>query len=301
VILYIDDLDRCKPEDVVRVLQITHMLLAFELFVVVVAVDAAWVEQALIQSYPWLKKENKGSTPAATSTKANEKGSAQTPPPVEINEIGAGAQDYLEKIFQIAFWLEPMSAPRAASYLASLVRTSARGPDSAAMYSGSRVEITALELDYMKALAAYVGPSPRRVKRLVNAYRLIKGRMSDAQLSTFLTDRTSQDGGFRSGPYQIVIGLLVIGTGAQSETSEIIEELAEWDPNGKFEDVIQRFAASDRPAWKTAARVIETLMRTQKTSNVSELRGWARKVGRFLLHSPSEKVRLENMASVGKK
>jgi hypothetical protein len=51
IILYIDDLDRCKPEDVVRVLQRVHMLLAFELFVVVVAVVARWVEEALTQSY----------------------------------------------------------------------------------------------------------------------------------------------------------------------------------------------------------------------------------------------------------
>lgn len=36
VVLYIDDLDRCRPEDVVRVLQVVHMLLAFELFAVVI-------------------------------------------------------------------------------------------------------------------------------------------------------------------------------------------------------------------------------------------------------------------------
>ena len=47
VILYIDDLDRCKPRDVVRVLQLVHMLLAFELFVVVVAVDARWVAESV--------------------------------------------------------------------------------------------------------------------------------------------------------------------------------------------------------------------------------------------------------------
>ena len=36
VVLYVDDLDRCRPEDVVRVLQVVHMLLAFELFAVVI-------------------------------------------------------------------------------------------------------------------------------------------------------------------------------------------------------------------------------------------------------------------------
>jgi hypothetical protein len=151
-----------------------------------------------------------------------------------------------------------------------------------------KIEITALELDYMRALAAYVGPSPRRVKRLVNAYRLIKARMSDAQLNAFLTDRPAQG----DGPYQIVIGLLVIGTGSQVEAAQILKELAEWDPRGKYEDVIERFKQRNHPDWTVAARVIETLMRTQRAKDVSELRGWARKVGRFLLHRPIEELHL---------
>jgi hypothetical protein len=300
VILYIDDLDRCKPEDVVRVLQMTHMLLAFELFVVVVAVDARWVEEALTRGYPWLEKRDEHTA---------RQGTHSLDAPVEHGTMGVSPQDYLEKIFQIAFWLEPMTASRAASYLASLVRSPLRDAgnytntepavaqtDGEPTPSSGKIEITALELDYMRALAAYVGPSPRRVKRLVNAYRLIKARMSDAQLGTFLTDRASQVGGLRSGPYQIVICLLVIGTGAQSETSEIIKELAEWDPKATFDDVIKRFEGRNHPDWKMAARVIETLMRTQKSKDVSELRGWARKVGRFLLHGPSEELHLTNVS-----
>jgi hypothetical protein len=148
-----------------------------------------------------------------------------------------------------------------------------------------KIEIAAIELDYMRALAAYVGPSPRRVKQFVNAYRLIKARMSDTQLSTFVTDRKAESGGFRSGPYQIVIGLLVIGTGAQSAGAEIIKDLANLDPKDSFENVIERFRERDHTDWGMAAQVLETLMRTQKATNVSELRGWARKVGRFLLHA----------------
>jgi hypothetical protein len=45
-----------------------------------------------------------------------------------------------------------------------------------------------------------------------------------------------------------------------------------------------RFAADGEDL--VAAQVIETIMRTQNASDVSELRGWARKVGRFLLHGP---------------
>ena len=36
IVLYIDDLDRCQPQQVVEVLQAIHLLLALNLFVVVV-------------------------------------------------------------------------------------------------------------------------------------------------------------------------------------------------------------------------------------------------------------------------
>src|SRR6185503_19118297 len=194
VILYVDDLDRCKPEDVVRVLQLVHMLLAFELFVVVVAVDARWVEQALRQSYPWLSR-----AAAPVMSPSSDAGPAARPSVEPFAPLTP--EDYLDKIFQIAFWLEPMTAGRAASYLTSLVRPSppvaAAAPAgfaaSVASAPATRVDISSVELDYMRALAAYVGSSPRRVKRLVNAYRLIKARLSDAQLAAFVTVPESQE------------------------------------------------------------------------------------------------------------
>jgi hypothetical protein len=283
VILYIDDLDRCRPEDVVRVLQLVHMLLAFELFVVVVAVDARWVEQALRQSYPWLSKG--AGTPAANAAAITSAGGTHIEPFEAVTP-----EDYLEKIFQIAFWLEPMTAGRAASYLTSLVRPPA-GADATtpaaapANVPGTKVEISSVELDYMRALAAYVGSSPRRVKRLVNAYRLIKARLSDAQLTNFVTAREA-DGKTKSGPYQIVIGLLVIGTGSQSASSAILGEIGESDPRAQYAEIVKKFRERNVPEWTAAAQVIETIMRTQTVRDVSELRGWARKVGRFLLHGP---------------
>jgi hypothetical protein len=281
VVLYIDDLDRCQPNDVVRVLQLVHMLLAFELFVVVVAVDARWIEVALRKSYPWL---------------AGGKGSILMPKPAQPNETPAvelyeyvTPEDYLEKIFQVVFWLEPMTAGRAASYLTTLVRSpaSAAPQDRSASAAASvKVDISSIELDYMRALAAYVGTSPRRVKRLVNAYRLIKAKLSDAQLKAFVTDENATGATARSGPYQIVIGLLVIGTGAQATASAILGALGNWDPRGKYEDVVNDFKARNDAAWTAAAQVIETIARTQNPTDVSELRGWSRQVRRFLLHGP---------------
>jgi len=298
VVLYIDDLDRCRPEDVVRVLQVVHMLLAFELFAVVIAVDARWVEECLKQSYKWLAPAGASAMAIVTDAEA----SARITP-----------QDYLEKIFQISFWLEPMTAARGAEYLKSLVRASRRVTSVIAGTAGplvetqtratptdvGRIDILPIELDYMRALAANIGPSPRRVKRLVNSYRLLKARLSDPRLRDFVTDRKSEDGSLRSGPYQLAIGLLVIGTGARIHAAHILTELAERDPRDGLDKVIDAFRERRHPDWIMSAQVLETLMRTQRTTDASELRGWARKVGRFLLQGSTEYLRQPGSAMQG--
>ena len=178
-------------------------------------------KEALRRSFGWLRR---------VDDSAAYDGSPDSDVRAAGDDTGITPQDYLEKIFQISFWLEPMTASRAASYLASLVRAPLRdltaeetagatdpqqGSAGTPAPQNSKIEIAPIELDYMRALAAYIGPSPRRVKRLVNAYRLIKARMSDAQLSAFVTEGDGD--GLREGLYQIVIGLLVIGTGAQCQ------------------------------------------------------------------------------------
>jgi len=89
IVLYIDDLDRCQPDRVVEVLEAVHLLLAFPLFVVVVAVDPRWLRECLEMHYPrLLATSDTGRTGLITPS---------TP------------QDYLEKIFQIPFYLRPIS------------------------------------------------------------------------------------------------------------------------------------------------------------------------------------------------
>ena len=63
IVLYIDDLDRCSPQQVVAVLQAVHLLMALDLFVVVVGVDPRWLVRSLQDEYPKLlesSRENGG-------------------------------------------------------------------------------------------------------------------------------------------------------------------------------------------------------------------------------------------------
>lgn len=87
IVLYIDDLDRCRPTRVVEVLEAIHMLLSFELFCVVVAVDSRWLRTSLERSYRSL-------TGVGDS--------------FQVGGQPFTAQNYLEKIFQIPFSLPHM-------------------------------------------------------------------------------------------------------------------------------------------------------------------------------------------------
>ena len=109
IVLYIDDLDRCPPQRVVEVLQAIHLLLAFPIFVVVVGVDARWVTRSLQESYEWLRLED-------DEGKKNEEKDQDE----ERSTEGATPHDYLEKIFQIPFWLRPMEEVQCKSFIEGL-------------------------------------------------------------------------------------------------------------------------------------------------------------------------------------
>src|SRR5262249_17248848 len=116
IVLYIDDLDRCPPDRVAEVLQAVHLLLAFPLFVVVVAVDARWLSQSLLTKYQNLLVRDVPELSKGFGRQASQ-------------------QDYLEKIFQVPFWVRPLPEKariRIVNGLVaeSLISPSARSEDS---------------------------------------------------------------------------------------------------------------------------------------------------------------------------
>jgi hypothetical protein len=114
IVLYVDDLDRCPPARVVEVLQAIHLLLAFPLFVVIVAVDARWVSRSLQEHYGSLL----GRQPSGDGARAH-----------DLDRSGAAVpEDYLEKIFQIPYWLRPMNHDHCAELLDGLTRDSLARP-----------------------------------------------------------------------------------------------------------------------------------------------------------------------------
>ncbi|GAB2185288.1 P-loop NTPase fold protein [Roseibium sp. LAB1] len=198
IVLYIDDLDRCPPDQVVVVLQAIHLLLAYPLFVVFVAVDVRWLRAALEQEYPQFARQMQ-----ATG--------------MPLPEAGAQAEpsDYLEKIFQVPYWVRAMSnanthdlladlmkvdftesdVDHSQSYMPSTNEKTVQGQDAQesdlpepvagnANKSETEVPLQAVQLKFseeeqtfVKTLAAGLDGSPRRALRFINSYRLIKASL----------------------------------------------------------------------------------------------------------------------------
>jgi hypothetical protein len=207
IILYIDDLDRCPEERVVDVLQAVHLLLAFELFVVVVAVDSRWLNHALMKHYPALayyqyQRDNgngnnqQGAQPPTTNTIEHDNNKTH-------DHNKATSEDYLEKIFQIPFWIRPLGKTAKQNIVKGLMRRSLErktieqsteqqqadlelGDEQKAVLSQldtrllppsldtASLAITQDELKMLADLTSLMGDTPRSVKRFVNLYQLVR-------------------------------------------------------------------------------------------------------------------------------
>ncbi|PPJ20766.1 hypothetical protein C5E44_03740 [Nocardia nova] len=243
IVLYIDDLDRCSSNQVVDVLQAVHLLLAFDLFVVVVGVDPRWLLRSLETRYPGLLHDGDHDDTIARWHMP---------------------EDYLHKILNI-----PMALPRMSpSTLGRLLHSLADEPkrlqggqerlegDPAAALGGSVTSVTATaahttivdsdaaigiergsevdaqsrfaigndsplsltepELKLLGALDLFVD-RPRDVKRLLNLYRMVRATRALSPASRFI----GADG--RAGEFEAVAILLATMSGYSSIHGQLFD------------------------------------------------------------------------------
>jgi hypothetical protein len=203
IVLYIDDLDRCPPSKVVEVLQAVHLMLGFPLFVVVVAVDVRWVRESLLKHYPDLLSN--GATPS---------------------DVRAQADDYLEKIFQIPFRIPALGTETRERLLSGLLQEpylpsspeNATGSDTVAALDlrPKELKLYPVEENAIRALHRSVGISPRRVRRFLDVYRIMRAGMDDG-IVELITQTTNQ--------HQVILGLFAMLSGAPSIAPRLLEML----------------------------------------------------------------------------
>lgn len=231
IVLYIDDLDRCEPQKVVDVLQAVNMLLTFRLFVVLVAVDARWLSRSLEARY-----HEFFAGPSNDDQSPNGRGRPNLPD--HNGTPRATPADYLEKIFQVPYWVPPMTDKTSAALVADLVSPDRVAqpveppvvhPDSfppseppqpaialqaeddqpQTLQPPSRaLGLTDGEIQALTALSPFLGSSPRRARRFVNVYRVAKASLAPAELKKL-----------EDGEFQGLATQLAISTGAPNSFS----------------------------------------------------------------------------------
>jgi len=283
IVLYIDDLDRCPPERVVQVLQAAHLLLAFPLFVVVIAVDARWLSQSLQKHYEGLLSE------AARQGNIDLAQGVLRP---------ATPQNYLEKIFQIPFWVRPLTETARMRIVQGLVEKSLTKEDgrkegepeedtaSKVVWEADEhlrefrketeldpnppgLEILEDELEFMAALRPLLGQTPRSVKRFVNLYWLLKS-IALTQVSDFIADKPFAD-------FKQVLFLLAVLTGLPELSHEFFGLLDEGELSRRQAEMAgkQNGPANADPTLKGIIHVLKWLYGEQ--SGFDELGELARR------------------------
>ncbi|HEX5119344.1 MAG TPA: P-loop NTPase fold protein [Pseudonocardiaceae bacterium] len=292
IVLYVDDLDRCPPTVVIQVLEAIHLLLALPVFVVVVGVDARWLTRAIRQHY-------------ATMLDASGDWAGRD---------DALAANYLEKIFQIPFALSPMgqagfnhlirglsaSAPGvgeparpAPGVVSSMLRGETLSPSRLpglrtdenqrptvrpaggllAEPRPERLEVYQPELAFLECLAPLVS-SPRAAKRLINLYRLVRARLSGAELDAFLAFDNP------NAPYRAVLVLLAALVGHPGEAPELFRVLGSSVGTDVLPSILRPLQHGS-PLHSVLARLIEGDPALAPPRLIAAYQPWLPLVGRF--------------------
>jgi KAP-like P-loop domain-containing protein len=173
IVLFIDDLDRCPPDRVVEVLEAVQLLVKTPLFVVVLAMDVRYITRALEKVYK----------------------------DILLRRGKPSGLDYIEKIIQLPYSVRPIDATHVEHFLRGQMEVQAEaevnmgetpvapGPNvirredsgSAATpveepkpVSSEVVVFSLEELGWLRGCCEVLPLSPRAVKRVVNALKLLK-------------------------------------------------------------------------------------------------------------------------------
>ncbi|MDO9562892.1 MAG: P-loop NTPase fold protein, partial [Bradyrhizobium sp.] len=244
IIVYIDDLDRCSEQHVVQVLQAIQLLLAFDLFVVVVAVDARWLHRAVGQVYSGQLAQPDQPAQSASATVA----------------------DYLEKIFQLPIWMPSIGDPATVErFIRGIDRPDSKfsdppqpsadrqrdqlggdtitvvdvkpDPTLVQIAAERRAAMSEPERRALTAMALLAGKSPRGLKRLVNTYRLIRVMRGP----TGIVD-LERGGESRAPLYPYLLFALACEVGLTTETTELVAKIAGRSaPEEKFHPLVVCF------------------------------------------------------------
>ncbi|BBL25608.1 P-loop NTPase fold protein [Comamonas terrigena] len=240
LVLYIDDLDRCSHEKVIEVLQAVHMLLAFPLFTVFVAVDVRWLSQALLKQYGSLLKSDSGVASAAP-------------------------HDYLEKIFQLPYWIEEVNGKSGKTLLEGLIPVDNDIPSESDTSRGQResqqssgltpsahreprvysLTFKTFHRDSMALFIPYFATVPRKILWYANAFRVMKAtsrslNMVDDVEHDFIIILQLALANISASDYETWLRIIESAGGAPTSLSEFHRRLSKTTNNFFFRDAVKK-------------------------------------------------------------
>jgi len=251
IVLYIDDLDRCDEARVLEVLEAVHLIMAFNLFVVVVGIDPSRVKSALAAQL-----QGKG---------------------ILIDQ-GLPSR-YLEKIFQVPFHLD-RPTDQAVKYMITKLltpRTKVGGtqpillegnreedvieqilqdlpenslgrslPPELSSLLINKLQIKDEEVRRVSDFSILIGSNPRSVKRFVNILRIVRAHGGKDYVE-YVSDSVHSDTimfllALSIGPYQQLYKLLTIylKNGPDGDITRYFESLKD-DELNECRDAVLEF------------------------------------------------------------
>lgn len=218
VVLYIDDIDCCPAEMGIDLLQIIQNLFSFRLFAVVLSVDPQWLSDALQQKI--LADEN-----------------------IDSNDR---VLKYLEKVFQISYWVHPLDDKGAFRFVKGLIEKEVK--------QGASGALTTFELRLMQRLSPIYALTPRKAIGYLNSYRLIRASMIRESVEDFIGGKGEKPG------YRTLLILLAIQTGHPRLGTEFLQKLNNLSSKEGFWDLFAQLEQTATPKeWNLIKTILEAL------------------------------------------
>ncbi|MEO3812564.1 P-loop NTPase fold protein [Sphaerisporangium sp. B11E5] len=298
IVLYIDDLDRCHPKLVVEVLAAVHLLMALPLFVVVVGVDSQWLIRSVERH---LDELTQGAvSPADYLDKIFQIPLRLSPP------AGEQAAAYVRRLLPAVGSRPPVPAPapgdpdvpevpggegtEAARRATAPAPPSGEGrggaqPDDAAALPEEvfrarpeGLRLTARETASLAALAALLG-NPRKMKKLVNLYRLVRVTVPPADIPVFLT-----------APYHAAQVLLLLLVGMPEQAGPLYARLLAAAPHEDAATVLAQAVDDDPalagdPGHQALLNSLTALLKnTSAPASLADYHPWCTRLRRYSFH-----------------
>ena len=221
VVIFIDDLDRCDPRKAVEVLEAVKLLLEFERFIVFIALDARIITQAVEEHYgqvlaeaeitgyeyldkivqipfsipePPLHELRKFVASLVNPEEKREEKKTELSTPLQLERPDSGTGETVAQIEgqvkeQIGGYLEEptkeeaeeLLEEEAEELLEEEAEEKSKEPSEEKPEEEAEGDFEEAEQKAFDDFCSHLDPNPRRVKRLVNVYRLVRALINQRE------------------------------------------------------------------------------------------------------------------------